>query len=149
MDTQSINDAMRNVLSPTHFLGVFPASHLPVISESDKYPFCFIANTDGVFRQGAHWVSFYFDSRGVAHYFDSFGQAPYYSDWINYLSGNSRDGIWDYFKVQIQPYDSPFCGKYCIYYLIKRHFSPLHISDFLLMDGVSEKNVVDLYEAIT
>lgn len=108
------------------------------------YPFCFMANTECAHNTGAHWVAFYFDHQGTARYFDSFGRQPMYSEWMNYLTGNSKHGLWDFSKTQIQSLDSIACGQYCIYYLLKRHYTSLKVDDYLLMHNVTENDVLRL-----
>jgi len=152
MDSQTINQLLTRTIGGEVFKGVFPASQLPPVGDITgakvKYPFCFVANTDSADKNGQHWVAFYFDEEGKARYFDSFGKKPYYRDWINYLAGNSKDGLWDYCRAEIQPLDSFACGEFCIYYLLKRHFTPLHIDDYALMFEVVEADAVNLCKVL-
>ena len=146
MDSQSIDRVLTRHLGKHVFKGVFPASQLPIVggygSSDLKYPFCFVANTDIAEKSGQHWVAFYFDKNGKARYFDSFGRKPYYKDWLHYLTGNSKEGLWDYNRAEIQALDSVTCGQYCIYYLLKRHSTSLDIDDYSLMMNVKERDVL-------
>lgn len=147
-----INKVLTKHLGRNVFKGVFPASQLPPVGDftgaNVDYPFCFVANTDTADKTGQHWVAFYFDKTGMARYFDSFGREPCYRDWLNYLSGNSKLGLWDYCRAEIQSLDSIACGEYCIYYLIKRHFTPLDVQDYALMSDVKEMDVINVVKYI-
>lgn len=149
MNTVQLNEVLSAHLSDDVFKGVHPASRLPVMSDEIKYPFCFVANTDCGHSPGQHWVAFYFDANGFGRYFDSFGRMPRHTDWINYLTGHSLHGMWDYCKAAIQSLDSEACGQYCIYYLINRHWTPLCISDYMLMHDVKESDVLDFCNALS
>jgi len=149
MDTFTINNVLTKAMGPTVFKGVFPASDLPPVGNSNKvgrvvYPFCFVANTDCCHKSGDHWVAFYFDKEGKARYFDSFGRLPMYRDWINYMTGMSKEGLWYYNKACIQSQQSGACGEYCIYYLLKRHSTPLTVDDYTLMNNVTENDACSL-----
>jgi hypothetical protein len=148
METQEINNLLTQALGTVVFKGVFPASQLPVIPQKIRYPWCIVCNTDGQ-GPGMHWVCMYFDENHIGHYFDSFGSYPYHKEWCHYLSAMSFMGIWDYFKVSVQPVDSALCGAYVIYYLIKRHTTPLHVSDYVLMNNVSPNAVRKFVETLT
>ena len=153
MDTFTIEELLMKELGHRVFKGVHSASMLPIVGDISSnrdisYPFCFVANTECQHNPGEHWVAFYFDRGGEAHYFDSFGKQPLYRAWLNYLTGNSSQGLWDYSKTQIQSLDSPACGHYCIYYLIKRHCTPLNVNDYKLMLNVSESEVLNFVNAL-
>jgi len=141
MDTNTIDYLLSKTLGRKVFRGVFSASALPVLEEHVDYPICMVVNTDCSHKLGTHWSSLYFDSLGVGRFFDSFGRLPMYRSWINYLSGNSKLGLWQFCKADIQPCNSDACGEYCIYYLVKRHLTSLNVNDYSLMCDVTEYDV--------
>ena len=145
MDTKEIEDVLNKHMDKEVFKGVHSASQLPVMGKKIHYPFCFVCNTDNGKKSGLHWVAFYFDCRGKGHYFDSFGSYPYHKEWVNYLTGHSYVGDWDFCRAEVQPLDSDACGHYCIYYLMMRHHTPLDVSDYVLVSGVKEEDAKDFF----
>ena len=86
-----------------------------------KKPMGLIVNTDPADRPGTHWVSFYFPKKGPAEFFDSLGRSPehYHPDFKNLLMVHGPDYLHN--RGRIQDYDSPYCGAYCLDFLMQRN----------------------------
>lgn len=102
-----------NPITRNFFLGCFPCDSIP---HSDRYPYFAVANTDGSFQKGTHWICIYVLNAQHAEYFDSYGELPNpclerYLNHYKYVRIN---------LIQLQGYLSDSCGHYCIYFSIKR-----------------------------
>src|SRR5260221_11536150 len=101
------------------FIGVFPADKLP--QEIEKYPCCFIFNTDIALRDGSHWVAIYLKDNKSIEVFGSWGLSIYYFPLLyNYINYELDIRYCTMNLNAIQKSDSKICGLYCIYFLIKR-----------------------------
>lgn len=103
------------------FQGVYSANNLP---KRDKclFPSAYIANTAEDYKQGEHWVSFYFDSPNnqklsitMPEYFDPYGLLPLRQSFLDFMGKP-----FFYSTHLIQSPLSLTCGHYAIYYIIKR-----------------------------
>lgn len=117
MNTQELNCILERALCGTncHFLGVFAADQVP--QHIDKYPCCFVANTDPARMPGAHWVACYFTSPRRAEFFDSYGLPPSY-----YVHLRLPVTSPSYNRCCFQSLYSSACGHYCVYFLCNRAF---------------------------
>lgn len=127
------------------FKGVHSSDHLPN-TDSFKYPWSIIANSDCSHKGGGHWIGMYFDHNGDGHYFDSYGKEPTKIHWIKFLVKNSRSGHWDMQRRQIQGKFTPFCGHYVALFLIKRHSEPLVVCDYKLMLDINDTNIINHFK---
>ena len=141
LTTTQLEDIMHRQL-PNVFKGVFPSDHLPQ-NHNYSLPWCLIANSQCSHMKGNHWQAFYFDEEGRGHFFDSYGKQPQKTAWINFLQRNSCSKHWVMQRRKIQSEFSAFCGYYSIYFLLKRHSSPLIISDYHLMLHVNDSNIIE------
>jgi hypothetical protein len=96
------------------FLGVFAKDELPL---ELKYPCCFVCNTAPRHNRGEHWLAFFFNKNGFCNFFDSYGKDPNDFGLSDYLEKTSLN--WSFNKKRIQGME-PYCGHYCIFYLLFR-----------------------------
>ena len=141
LTTTQLEEIMHRNL-PQVFKGVFPSDCLPR-THNYSLPWCLILNSSCSHKKIGHWIAFYFDIEGTGHYFDSYGKQPQKTAWIKFLERNSRSKHWVMQRRKIQSEFSAFCGYYAIYYLLKRHSSPLSISDYHLMLHVNDSNIIE------
>ena len=108
-----------------HFLGCFSDDE---ISKLVLKPTCFIiVNLDISLGPGSHWIALgifpnsieVFDSLG----FDIFNWTRVPCSLLTFLHNISRSRR-VFVSPRLQPDDSNMCGFYCIYYIIRRAFSP-------------------------
>lgn len=133
-----------------HFIGVFAYDQLtkPATLERDK--FC-IVNFDPSYKDGSHWVTIIFRSKGRKNiYFDSYGRPPPPEKHIfHHVLGKCFD--WN--NVPLQHPFSTACGQWCIFFCcaffsgnslckISEHFS--EESDLLKNDFAINQFVNDL-----
>lgn len=131
------------------FKGVIPQDFLDKINVDEKMSF--IVNIDFSTQPGSHWIGIYLDSKNC-YVLDSLGlklrklhqgSKPLFR-FISRLSNK----LCIHFTSCIQNPDSPFCGLYCILFLISfsftsfDHIRTLFTSDFRLNDFT----VLDLLE---
>jgi hypothetical protein len=95
------------------YFGIFSIDKLPII---DKFPSCLIMNNQTSREEGQHWVAIYFNKRKKCEFFDSFGKSPRFYGIMDYLQKYST-GI-KYSKRVVQSNVSPYCGLYCVFFLI-------------------------------
>jgi len=126
---------------PQVFKGVYSSDLLP---ESKHYelPWCIVVNTDCSHGSGIHWQSWYKDVEGIIHHFCSLGSPPVTKKWLKYLNVHTRNGHWVMQRRKIQGTFSSFCGHYCLYYLLVRCNTPLHVSDYNIMLDVNDSNIL-------
>ena len=94
------------------YLGTFAFDELPIIN---KYPTCLIINTEPRSKSGEHWLACYFDANKNSYFFDSYGQRPSFYNIETFLKNNSIAIYYSNRKIQgILPY----CGFYCIFFLL-------------------------------
>ena len=62
MNSANLERILNSLVDPNKcaVLGVFPSDLIP--DHMEKYPNCFIVNTDPSSMPGQHWVAYYFDS---------------------------------------------------------------------------------------
>jgi hypothetical protein len=106
----------------TKFLGVMPASNVPLIKSLNKYtntPIAFIANTDPAPEPGSHWLGFYRKNiNSELECFDSFGMPA--SSYGYFGNSNAACTSTSVNHVQYQSDSSSDCGFYAIYYIMCR-----------------------------
>lgn len=96
-----------------HYLGTFSVDNLPM---KIRYPSCFIFNNQKSNQTGQHWIAVHFDQQKKAELFDSFANSPKHYGISEYLQKHSVSV--NYNKKVLQGFFSPYCGVYCILYLI-------------------------------
>jgi len=147
LNTKQLDAVLRKRL-PDEFRGVYSSDLLP--PDCGRLPWCIILNTDCSHGQGIHWQCWFKSSQGVIHHFCSYGSHPKKLKWIEYLQANSRNGHWVMQRRRIQSEFSPFCGHYCLYYLLVRCRTPLDITDYAIMLDVNDSNILQkLYKLLT
>ena len=146
LNTTQLENIMHKHL-PNVFKGVFPSDHLPK-THNYSLPWCLICNSECSHTKGSHWLSFYADTNKTLHYFDSYGKQPQKTAWIDFLERNSRSKHWVMQRRKIQSEFSAFCGYYTIYFLLKRHSTPLSVTDYRLMLNVDDSNIIEQLENI-
>ena len=79
-----------------------------------------IVNTDPSELPGKHWVCFYLPKKGPAEFFDSLGHSPeyYHAIFRSFLMTNGPQYLHN--TKRLQDYGSPYCGEYCLDFLIQR-----------------------------
>jgi len=98
---------------PAKFYGVFPADEIPLPLE--KFPACFVANTDPAGKRGTHWVAFYHRSPTCAlEFFDSYGMPP------EVYGFRGLPPLCVHSERTLQAIDSDVCGDYCVFFLVRR-----------------------------
>ena len=125
-----------------HFKGVIPQDYLDKVSVESNMSF--IVNVDFSTQPGSHWISIYLDSKNC-FILDSLGlklaklkqgSKPLFR-FISRIS--HRFNL--YFTPPLQNFISPFCGLYCILFLISFQFTSffkicaLFTSNFRLNDS--------------
>lgn len=80
-----------------------------------------IVNTDPSYRSGKHWVCIYLPKKGPTEFFDSLGRSPeyYHPDFRRVLITNGPTYLHN--EGRLQDYGSPYCGEYCLDFLVQRH----------------------------
>lgn len=119
MDSKRIRVVLENLIDPARceFAGVFPRDQIPNHHErAERYPYCFVANTDTASRPGLHWVAFYYPTSEDCEFFDSYGLHPI---WDYRFPINTNDQLL-ISTHSLQTFDSNVCGHFVIYFLAKR-----------------------------
>jgi hypothetical protein len=114
MDTIQLQKILEHYAKVKNFYyGVFAADRLPTI---DRFPSCLIMNNQKSTQEGQHWVAIFFNKKKHCEFFDSFGKSPAYYGIQKYLKEYSTKT--KYNTKIIQSNVSPYCGLYCIFFLI-------------------------------
>ena len=118
MDAGQLKNFLNNQVPHLDF-AVTSADRLPT-RDNFARPASLIVNTDPSTLPGEHWVCFYFPEKGPPEFFDSLGHHPehYHPNFRNVLIVNGPDYLRN--TERLQDYDSPYCGVYCLYYLVYR-----------------------------
>jgi hypothetical protein len=85
------------------------------------YPVCLIVNNQNSLEPGEHWLAIYIPWPGRhLEFYDSYGRgiASYPQNFANFARRNNLSIVENI--VQVQNYNSEYCGHYCIYFLYKR-----------------------------
>ena len=119
MDADQLIVFLKNRCPELDF-AVTSADRLPSRTDFQR-PAGLIANTDYAAGPGEHWVCFYFPQTGPVEFFDSLGHAPehYHPNFKNLLVANGPSYLYN--TARVQNYGSPYCGVYCLYYLVHRY----------------------------
>lgn len=125
---------------PGNFIGVFSSDLLPDVK--DLKTFSLILNLSCSHSLGSHWQAWVKTGSGTIHHFCSYGSVPETTEWLQFLTKFSRNGHWVAQRHRIQGEFSPYCGHYCIYYIITRNKTALNVSDFQIMRHVNDTNIV-------
>lgn len=121
MNSHMIRAILENLIDPARveFAGVFPRDKVPDHrSRAEKYPYCFVANTDTAGQSGEHWVAFFYPNADECEFFDSYGLHPQF-DYHFPLSLLPTDQI-HIATDTLQSSTSNVCGHFVIYFLAKR-----------------------------
>lgn len=113
-----------------YFHGVFAADELNK-QTVNKFPSCYIANTDPSHKPGTHWVAVYFDEYGKAEFFCSYGKSPKNYNFDAWIEKQAKS--WQYHQTKLQGDWSSVCGQYCLVYLLHR-LRNISIKDFFSKD---------------
>lgn len=110
-----------NFITAKIFKGVYSANNLPKFKKTMSYPAAFIANTHENYKQGEHWVAFFFKSKkSLPEYFDSYGLPPLKRSFYSFLKQQKKDLKYQYNKKVLQSVMSNVCGQYTIYYIFQK-----------------------------
>lgn len=116
MDTYQLRYALINLITKVP-VGVCASDQLSSITLDE---FAIISNTESSDDEGLHWVCFYKTAK-MKHvdYFDSVGNdvLKYNTHFRNFAS---KFAYVQQCKTQFQSSSSDVCGKYCIWFLVKR-----------------------------
>ena len=135
-------------MTRSYALGVFPSDSLPPVN---KYPSALIANVDGEFQMGSHWLDMYFTRDGKAEFFDSYGLSP-----ETYGQRFQTFSQYIYNTVCLQSSTTTVCGQHCLFYLLHRcrdismqaivsmYTDDYLVNDVLVQDFIQEKYHVDV-----
>lgn len=140
LDSVQLNAILSKRL-PGNFKGVFSSDLLPD-AKSFKEPWSMCLNLECSHRRGSHWICWVKTGTGIIHHFCSYGSPPEMATWLQFLKRNSKDGHWVMQRRKIQGEFTPYCGHYCIYFIIMRNKTPLDVSDFEIMKDVNYGNIV-------
>ena len=112
MDSVQILRVEGDDMTRFYEVGVFPSDRLPSVN---KYPSALIANVDGEFEMGSHWLGMYFTRDGKAEFFDSYGLSPetYGQRFQTFLCNSSQ---YIYNTVCLQSSTTTVCGQHCLFY---------------------------------
>lgn len=133
MNTTDISNVMKHIKC---FRGVFAADQMSHETENilrPTTPSGIIVNTDPSWRDGQHWVAFYFNQTSThlnIEYFDSFGSnssarflnSKYFKHFVHNLREKhqiNKIKIWVN-KDRFQDARSSVCGQYCCFYIYFR-----------------------------
>lgn len=136
MNTTQIRKIMlEDPITQKSFMGVFPSDRIP--SRIEKYPACFILNTDPSTHSGSHWLACFISTPNQLHFFDSYGNTP------NFYEGPIADYATRFRSVFsnpmiLQSQVSGVCGHYCVYFL---HFKCRGLSLKKILSGFSMKKL--------
>jgi hypothetical protein len=116
MNTNQLYSALKN--NPTtksYFCGIYSYDTLLFIKKKPKLIIC---NTDPSYKSGEHWVLFFFNKFSV-DFFDPMGKdLNYYGN--NFIIFVKKFANYYICNGRVQPINSSFCGKYCLYYAFLR-----------------------------
>jgi hypothetical protein len=125
----------RNCHTKKYFKGVYSSNNIPLL---EKYPHCFIANTDKKGTRGEHWVAFFVNNEKNIEYFDSYAAEPN-EDITKYLS-NFLEIKMNNYKIQSPFSDS--CGHFCVYFIFNRCIG-INFRE-IIKNLLNSKNTIDL-----
>ena len=113
MYESTINQILKKDKKSTNiFLKTFAFDEKPL---NFDYPASFIINTEPRTKHGQHWLAFYYDKKGYCYFFDSYGKHPSFYKLLTYINQTSIK--WTYNKQRVQGM-SPYCGFYCVLFLL-------------------------------
>ena len=125
------------------FMGALALDKLP---KKIKYPSCLIINNQKSHQKGEHWLAVYYNSKKKATFFDSYGFSPTKYHLNSFIQKTSN--TIEYNKMQIQSIFSPYCGLYCVLFLLflargksLDYFLKLFKKNTLLNDKLIEKMI--------
>ena len=125
-DSRQLTSALKhNTSTRRYFLGCFPSDK---IRESSIYPYCMIINTDDSSLPGTHWVAVNVLSRARIEYFDSLGEWPPVANIYRFLSRFEKIS---YISEGLQSPYSGCCGKYAVYFLLRRLRDSINFEDIV------------------
>jgi len=126
------------------FLGVFPCNIQPTIKQINKN-FSLIFNESKHNEDGSHFIAVFSNSHKI-YYFDSLGlkcENEYILKFINQFNKEIIEN-----NVQIQSYNSIFCGYFCLAFVIFMSINKNHKSFFEIFNvknlKLNDQIVVDL-----
>ena len=123
-----------------NFLGCYAEDQLENLSLT-SFPCFLIVNIDSSNMMGSHWIAIgifsekveIFDSLG----FDIFNWSRVPCSLLTFLHNISRSRR-VLVSPRLQPNDSNMCGFYCIYYIIRRAFSPfINLTDHFDLSDIT------------
>ena len=112
MNTKQIWHALStNPITDSDFDGVFSSDLLEDIVVKPKLIIC---NTDPSYKEGKHWVLFYFD-KSTVEFYDSLGKSI--KDYNSFVKFGKKYAI-DFMEsnCRTQPKNTAICGELCLYY---------------------------------
>lgn len=104
------------------YVGTFPSDGLQAI-RVEKYPSCYIINSDKSSEPGTHWLCVYVDSPRSVNFFDSYGlELSNYKEIDNFvhriISDEGRDSsVHALSGTPLQGDLSDVCGHWCIVFV--------------------------------
>jgi hypothetical protein len=133
MKTHQIENVMSKVIwKNIIFLGCFAADRLPDphSEKYNKFPICFIANTEKHLAKGEHWVAFLWREKdGVLEYFCPLGKNIY--EWplfVQYWKDVVHPDMILFNLTEIESTNSDKCGQLCIEFLVCRDRGQSYVS---------------------
>ena len=109
-----------------NFIGCYAEDQLENLSLT-SFPCFLIVNIDSSNMPGSHWVAIGIFPEGIEIFdslgFDIFNWSRVPCSLLTFLHNISRSRR-VFVSPRLQPDDSNICGFYCIYYIIRRAFSP-------------------------
>lgn len=139
MNTKQLwNALMNNSVTESYFDGVFPSD---MIKDITVKPQLIICNTDPSTKKGEHWILFFFTDNCVEFY-DSLGKdLKYYGlHFIKFV--NTYVTHYKQSKIRTQPFNTSFCGEYCLYYAYLRCKG--YDMDYIINNMTSVSKVLNL-----
>ena len=123
------------------YMGALAIDKLP---STIKYPSCLIINNQKSHQKGEHWLAVYYNSNKKSIFFDSFGFSPSKYHLDSFIKKTSLNSVYN--KIQIQSIFSPYCGIYCVLFLLilsrgksLNYFLKLFKKDTILNDKLIKK----------
>jgi hypothetical protein len=108
----------KNKITKNYYIGCFASDQIPKVNP-EKFPTCFVLNTDESTRPGEHWIALFLTSPLHVEYFDSLGQWPPISEKIHQFLSQFPHLVHNG-DIKVQSDLSSSCGEHVIYFIHMR-----------------------------
>ena len=119
MDGKDIDRILsQDIMSEKMYQGVFPVDALPLDPPLLHTPACFVINTDKASGPGEHWQAVYIGADHTGQFFDSYGLPPMDPLLLRFLKRHCMYYVYN--ERMLQSLTSPYCGYYCVYFVMMK-----------------------------